>query len=387
VEGKSHIFRRVFRGREDIVPRYWTSKDGQRHGYTPLCKNQWKGELCQKPCRTCPNADYIPLSDSLILDHFKGHHILGVYPLLKDGTCHFVACDFDNHNGDRSPLEDTRAFYEVREVQEIPCYVLRSKSGRGYHAYIFFDSPAPAWKARIVIFALLQEAQVIGDDIELSSFDRLFPNQDQLTGKGFGNLIALPFQGEAAKRSHTLFLDPKTSFTEAFKDQWGILTNIRRVPEAKLNELIQEWNLKPRHSQTIRGPRYYSNDASEIIEHLMQCDFVKWCKEAPAKVPEPLWYALISNLIRLRGGYSLAHELSRPYPGYTRQETDAKIHQAMDRTHPMTCYYIRQNGFKCKRFCGIRAPIGLIYMHKNHHTKEGPREWIPYEEQGQQIGR
>ncbi|WP_440310964.1 TOTE conflict system archaeo-eukaryotic primase domain-containing protein, partial [Klebsiella pneumoniae] len=78
---------------------------------------------------------------------------------------------------------------------EVACYVLRSKSGKGYHAYIFFKEAVPAWKARLVLFAILREAGCIGDDAEVSSFDRLFPNQDALSGKGFGNLIALPFQG------------------------------------------------------------------------------------------------------------------------------------------------------------------------------------------------
>jgi hypothetical protein len=72
---KVELFRQIFRGRQDIVPRHWISKDGKRQGYTPLCKNEWKDEVCQKPCRNCQNADYVPLSDSLILSHFKGNHI------------------------------------------------------------------------------------------------------------------------------------------------------------------------------------------------------------------------------------------------------------------------------------------------------------------------
>lgn len=376
---KIQIFRRVFRGREDIVPRYWRSKDGQRAGYTPLCNNEWKGEVCQKPCRTCTNADYIPLSDSLILDHFKGTHILGVFPLFKGNVCHFIGADFDNRNGARSPLADVKEYYEVLKVQEFSCYALRSKSGAGFHMYIFFATPAAAWKARAVVFAMLQEAQVIGDNVELSSLDRLFPSQDVLSGKEFGNLIALPFQGMAAKKGHTLFLDPETGFTEPYKDQWDVLANIERVPESKLDELIKEWNLTREDSQSMS--RCYLNDTNEAIERLLECEFVKWCKEESAKVPEPLWYALISNLIKVKGGYTLAHELSRPYPGYIRQETDMKIHQAMDRTDPMTCSYIKRNGFRCKRFCGVRSPIGLIYIKRDQERfEEGPHQWIPYEE-------
>jgi hypothetical protein len=249
---KFEIFKDTFHGRNDIVPRYWMSRDG-KSGYSPLCKNEWKGSICHKPCWDCQNADYIPLSYSLILDHFKGKHILGIYPLLKDSTCYFIAADFDNHNNDRNPLEDVKAYFEVCQVQDIPCYVLRSKSGRGYHVYIFFNSPVPAWKARAVAFALLQEAAVIGDDVELSSFDRLFPNQDEPTGKGLGNLIALPLQGQAARKEHTLFLNPDNGFVKPFGNQWDVLTNLKKVDELSLDELIESWDLKRSQHKANNG--------------------------------------------------------------------------------------------------------------------------------------
>jgi len=187
------------------------------------------------------------------MKHFKGNHILGIYPLLPNNTCYFIAADMDNHDGKRSPLEDVKAYYETCEVQEFPSYVLRSKSGNGYHVYIFFNSPVPAWKARTVVFALLQEAAVIGDDIELSSFDRLFPNQDRLSGKGFGNLIALPLQGQAARKGHTLFLNPDSGFVKPFGNQWELLTNLKKVDEPGLDELIKSWDLKRSQRKVNNG--------------------------------------------------------------------------------------------------------------------------------------
>jgi len=202
-----------------------------------------KGKI-RNACTDCKNTDYNPLSEQLILEHFKGRHILGVYPLLENNTCNFISPDHDNHSGDRDPLTDVRAFYEVCQVQDILTYPLRSKSGNGYHSYIFFDAPVPAWKARAVTFALLLEAGVIGGDVELSSFDRLFPNQDELSGKGLGNLIGLPLQGKVAKKGHTLFLDPASGLKEPFKDQWGLLADIERVTEKQLDDLIEAWDLK-----------------------------------------------------------------------------------------------------------------------------------------------
>jgi len=142
-EQKIRLFREIFRGRQDIVPKYWTSGKTGKSGYSPLCRNEWrpgcqKGTPIRGACSFCKRKEHIPLSDSLIYDHFTGKHILGVYPLLTDNTCYFIAADFDNHTGNRSPLDDAAAFYESCQVQDIPCYVLRSKSGKGYHAFIFF---------------------------------------------------------------------------------------------------------------------------------------------------------------------------------------------------------------------------------------------------------
>lgn len=381
---KTELIKNTFRGRQEVVPRLWVSRDGKRNGYSPLCRNEWKKGVCVKlqkqRCRDCNNADYVPLSNGLILSHLQGNHILGVYPLLLNNTCHFITSDFDNHNGDQNPLEDIKAFYEVCQVQEISCYVLRSKSGNGYHGFIFFNTAVPAYKARIVAFALLQEAGVIGEDVKLSSFDRLFPNQDELSGRGLGNLIALPFQGRATKKGHTLFLDPETGFTKPHKDQWEILGNITRVPESTLDELIEAWGLT---QDTIYNNNTIGLGNNETEELVLNCSFVKHCKQHGKTLAEPLWYALISNLVCVRpGGYSLCHELSRGYPNYSQSETDAKIHQAMDASGPHTCAYIRQNGFKCRRKCDVKSPAGLFYVLSeyeksinqtgdNHEEKEG----------------
>ncbi|MFH1629660.1 MAG: hypothetical protein ABIE47_13175 [Pseudomonadota bacterium] len=277
---KIKTFREAFQGRQDVVPRYWQSKKGA--GYAPICKNEWlaiclKGKV-RNACQDCPNPDYVPLSDQLILDHFNGKQILGVYPLLTNNTCNFTTPDLDNHSGDRDPLKDVLSFHEACEVQEIPTYPLRSKSGNGYHSYTFFNAPVPAWKARAVLFALLLEAGVIGADVRLSSFDRLFPNQDELSGKGLGNLIALPFQGQAARDGHTLFLDPASGFKDPYKDQWALLTSIQKVTEDQLDGLIETWGLKK--AEPINGrervdpERWFKNGIPNGQKHT---DFFRYC--------------------------------------------------------------------------------------------------------------
>lgn len=357
-ENRINLFREIFKGREDVVTQYWESRDSHRNGYSPLCYNEWKKGICHKPCRTCDNADYIPLSDNLILDHFKGKRRLGIYPLNIDEKCNFITVDFDGHSNEGAPQRDAREFYEVCNLQDIPSYLIRSKSGKGIHSYSFFEASIKAEKVRKVWFALLEEAGIDLRDPSLSSFDRLFPNQDRISGRGFGNCISLPFHGGSAKDEHTIFLDPETSFEKPYEDQFNILKNIIRVNEKKLDDLIEEWDLDS--ADYGKNPQFEGN--SEHLKKIMSCRFIDYCKTEPAKIKEPLWWAMISNVSAIRpGGYSLCHELSKKYPDYSRSETDAKIHHVMDSSRPHTCAFIRKQGFKCDRDCSVRSPIGLIY--------------------------
>ena len=114
--------------------------------------------------------------------------------------------DFDKN----SWLEDCRSFLKVCTDYKIPAYLERSRSGKGGHVWIFFDNAYPAFESRSVILSLLEKSGVISVFDKNSSFDRLFPNQDRLSGKGFGNLIALPFHKTAMEIGNSCFIDPNT---------------------------------------------------------------------------------------------------------------------------------------------------------------------------------
>jgi len=372
---KIRLFREIFNGRQDAVPRYWKSAKTGKSGYAPICKNEWRRPECRKgiqnaACAECEHAAYLPLSDLLIFEHLRGKHILGVYPLLPDHRCHFIAADFDDHGADNAPLDDLLSFYETCEIQEIPCYALRSKSGTGCHAFIFFEKPVPARKARTVVFALLQEAEVIGDDAEISSFDRLFPNQDRLSGKGLGNLIALPFQGFAARKGHTLFLDPDSGFTAPFSEQWEILADIRKCSESALDRLITEWRLLSPAAENAH-PSDIAENSDELVSYppadfeqiAAQCAFIAHCRDDAETLPEPDWHIMLTISVRCRDGEALSHRLSRDYPKYSYQETQSKIWYALHKNKPYRCETIRRiNGKYCRtcRIYGkIKSPIVL----------------------------
>jgi hypothetical protein len=346
------MFSRVFRGRTDVIAKWW--KTGGRSGYSPICENLWKKGICCKPCRDCGNASYTPVSVRLLYEHLAGGISLGIYPLLPDGTCNFIAADFDNHSGKCDVLSGVKALYAAGGVLDLPCYVIRSRSGAGYHVYLFFEPAVPAWKARSVMIELLKSAGVGKSGESSSGFDRLFPNQDELPPGGLGNLIALPFQGKAANKKNTLFQDPGTGFLNPYDDQAQVLKGIVRVSEEKLDSLVDKFNLVKPEADIPSCPKV-------DVGSVMECEFLKFCKESPERVKEPLWYAMISNLASIRpGGYSLCHALSKGYPGYDKIETDKKIHQAIDSSRPHTCRYIYENGFECRKSCNVKTPFSLV---------------------------
>lgn len=125
---KVALFRKLFRGRTDVYPVRWESKSTGKTGYTPACANEWRAGVCEKPrikCSHCTNRLLIPLSDAVIYDHLAGRHTVGVYPLLEDDTCHFLAVDFDEAEW----RDDVRAF--VQSCHEEPVSTVFRQAGYG----------------------------------------------------------------------------------------------------------------------------------------------------------------------------------------------------------------------------------------------------------------
>ncbi len=232
---KITLFRKLFRGRDDVFPVLWMSSKTGRKGYSPACGNEWVHSVCGKPrvkCSECPNQAFLPLNDQVILDHLQGRHIIGVYPLLKDETCWFLAADFDKE----SWLDDVMAFVDTCRDFGVPVAVERSRSGNGAHIWFFFSSPVSAISARRMGCYLITETMARRHQLAMSSYDRLFPNQDTLPRGGFGNLIALPLQYEPRQAGNSVFLDE--SF-RPHKDQWVYLASLRLIAPATVESIAR----------------------------------------------------------------------------------------------------------------------------------------------------
>ena len=210
----------MFWGREDVFARR-----GKNGGYYPQCKNRWSS-VCPKQrgekqyCEDCSCRDWIKLTPEILMKHLFGYRedgadVIGIYPLLPDGTCRFLVFDFDNHekgaekqdfaNADETWYEEVDALRKICAENGIDALVERSRSGKGAHVWIFFRRPVPASTARNFGFLLLDKGAAA---INLKSFryyDRMYPSQD--VANSIGNLVALPLQGQALKNGNSAFVD------------------------------------------------------------------------------------------------------------------------------------------------------------------------------------
>ncbi|MBE1446130.1 TOTE conflict system archaeo-eukaryotic primase domain-containing protein [Paenibacillus sp. OAS669] len=232
---KIALFRSLFRGREDVFPKRWEGKTG-KSGYSPACKNEWSS-VCKKPqikCSDCSHREFLPITDEVISNHLnaKINRTIGVYPMLEDETCWFLAIDFDKQNWKL----DAAAVMDLK----VPAALERSRSGNGGHIWIFFDRPLEASLARKLGCALLTKTMENRYELGLDSYDRLFPNQDTMPKGGFGNLIALPLQGGPRKEGNSVFVD---EYFTPYEDQWRFLSGLRKMTlsqvEAKVHELTR----------------------------------------------------------------------------------------------------------------------------------------------------
>jgi superfamily II DNA or RNA helicase len=132
------------------------------------------------------------------------------------------------------------AFLNICKDYGVPAYLERSRSGNGGHVWIFFSTPVLATSARQLGIRLLKETMVARAEMDLASYDRFFPSQDFLPRAGFGNLIALPLQRKSRTLGNTEFLNLDDSELLPWPDQWGFLSQIKRLGPAQIEALLEK---------------------------------------------------------------------------------------------------------------------------------------------------
>lgn len=240
-EDSVKIFMDYFKGRNDVYPYLSIDKNNPNiKYYIPACANEWKNGVCNKTmgkkCKTCQYRENKPISKETIHKHMYGSHPIGIYPLLENDTCFFLSLDFDDKDSKKDIKSDVLAFASVCDKYEVPIVIERSRSGNGIHIWIFFDTNIKAITARKLGSLLLSKTMEISN-ISISSFDRMFPNQDTLPKGGYGNLIALPFQYEPSKYGNTLFVDRNFIL---IKNQIQYLSSIHKLTEIEVFDKIKQ---------------------------------------------------------------------------------------------------------------------------------------------------
>jgi superfamily II DNA or RNA helicase len=235
------VIRRLFRGREDVYARRWESARTGRSGYSPACKNEWVRGVCQKPhikCADCLHRELLPLTDEVVRQHIFGpsderEAVVGIYPLLPDETCWFLAADFDKASWEA----DAVAFLQTCRSFQVPAALERSRSGKGGHVWIFFADSIPASLARRLGSFLLTQTMEQRPEIGLDSYDRLFPNQDTMPQGGFGNLIALPLQCAPRQQGNSVFVDDNFA---PYQDQHALLQTLQPISRQAVEAIVEE---------------------------------------------------------------------------------------------------------------------------------------------------
>lgn len=265
-EAKITLFKSRFSGRTDLYARRWEGRDSKKKGYSPVCANEWREGVCKKPkirCHDCNHRAFEPITDGVIRKHLTGAEVVGLYPLDAQSCCRFIVSDFD-HDGWQ---DDTRALILTCRGLDIPALPEISRSGDGAHVWFFFNSPVAAGIARRFVTALIERTCREERLLSLSSHDRLIPNQDVLTGAGFGSLVALPLQKSARERGATVFVDDDLV---PVADPWQALEDIPLIGAGELDSMIER--IEDGHGgaalhvmEDIMAPWRRSNGSSDTL--------------------------------------------------------------------------------------------------------------------------
>ena len=236
------LYRHLFYGRQDVYAVRWENEKAGTHGYAPKCKNEWDRNICGKSmrikgaCKKCAYRENQEITDASIKQHLAGNGrnalVMGVYPLLEDETCRFLAIDFDKGNWQ----EEILAAKNVYEEYGIKSYIERSRSGNGGHLWVFFEEPIEAHIVRKLGIKVLETAMNRTGNSKFDSFDRLFPNQDHMPKGGYGNLIALPLQRQAVEQGNSVFVDDTFKM---YSSQTTVLQNIERYSRTKIVDVLK----------------------------------------------------------------------------------------------------------------------------------------------------
>jgi len=260
------LYKNLFKGRTDIFANRYYNKKQQKYVYAPVY--QWEQEAGRSEIKVDSNGNrvYEKFEDKFLINHLKGQKFLGVYPILKDDTCYFLALDFDKNEWEVA----AKAVAEVSKSYGLTATIEKSQSGQGAHVWFFFEEALSCKLVRRLGTLLLTQAMAVEPSISFSSFDRMFPSQDTLPKRGFGNLIALPLQGNRVLEGKSVFLDENL---DPYQNQWDYLASIskysRKKVERTIDQLDNENDLQYYKEERLKPIELLAESSEEMLASLV----------------------------------------------------------------------------------------------------------------------
>jgi hypothetical protein len=343
LQQQATLIRELFFNRTDVYANYYYSKKNSKEQWGPA--KERGGEK---------NREYNWAEADA---HFQGKTRIGAYPHdNKTQTCQWIVADFDDNV---NAYAQTRMTYDKLKELGVKSHVERSKSGKGYHLWVFFQEPVAAKFARRMMKNALTQAGVpISGKFQKGSdndraMDRLFPAADMLYGE-HGNLVGLPYHGESVKEGNTMFLNEEQ---EPMLDKWEYLLNCwqTRVDAASENVInlhdleFEGVNYSTDSGTTGDGGYYGTVGALQVkTQAIRGCEAIEESINNANIFPEPAWQAILSNIAVMgSAGIDLAHEVSRGYNRVMEKGDDAAQYDPEETKHKYfkKVDFIQRNGF------------------------------------------
>lgn len=181
-----------------------------------------------------------PLEVKDVMEHFAGKKTIGIYVMRSDDTVKFAALDVDvakSASEDEDVLLNlcknlAQEVYRIISSENLKAYAEFSGK-KGYHIWIFFDTPVSAYKIRYVLRKIVDKVSIPeGLKVEI------FPKQDKLNG-GLGNLIKAPLGKHVKTGKWCVFLDDEFRVAS---NQFQFLMNITTNSASVVDELFREYS-------------------------------------------------------------------------------------------------------------------------------------------------
>jgi replicative DNA helicase len=337
--------------KHDVVEAMYELFQGRRSSYAVKHEREEGGKLFV-PDRI-GEKDRV-LTKEVFERHLNGDIAVGIYFLDENDEVKCAAIDFDGKRGD--PLADAVAIKRNLEKQMgLRSWLERSQGGTGVHLWLFFDGKIPARVVRNVVGTCIPEFS-ISNAKRVTSFDRMFPNQDTARSK-YGNLCGIPLNGRVlVQQGRTAFIDEKGN---PLPNQTDIAVKILETRNS--SELVRntakdlpfpQKEHKKKSSKVAGGFKVFSPYG---------CRWLWDAYKRAANLSEEEWHAALGQFTQLEHGEAIAHKFSKPYPGYSFEETQKKFHHAVDVGLPMKIETVQD---KFPSACGDRCvckEFGLDY--------------------------